>query len=388
VTSFASIAAIGGRHPGAVPIVLEDAMDFTHAQVLEVFGYDSATGSLLWKIVPSPRVKSGAVAGVVASNGRRYVTFNGKRYLAHRLVWFHQTGEWPTDNIVPINGDYLDTRIANLRSETASETAIKGTLRGSNKSGVKGVSWDTVRQCWQVHAYRDYRTVSLGRFKQLADAINCKRNADIGVFAHDTAITEANKDRKAINSESRRLWARLQKWSSGSHGWASLAEFYAEVGSQPATDYFLVPIAEDRPLGPGNWKWSAPMFKRRTREGRIAAGKAHREANYAMYRDKQLRRTFGIGSNEYDAMVAEQNGVCAICAQPETALRKGKVLPLCVDHNHRTGENRGLLCTACNIGIGSLAESPERLRAAIAYLDRWNAIETAPLPDNVVKLKN
>jgi hypothetical protein len=50
----------------------------------------------------------------------------------------------------------------------------------------------------------------------------------------------------------------------------------------------------------------------------------------------------------------------------------------------------GLARTAgwCNIGIGSLAESPERLRAAIAYLDRWNAIETAPLPDNVVKLKS
>jgi hypothetical protein len=90
---------------------------------------------------------------------------------------------------------------------------------------------------------------------------------------------------------------------------------------------------------------------------------------------------------EYQELLEEQGGGCAICGNPETAIRMNKIVAMSVDHNHSTGKRRGLLCTACNIGIGSLAESPERLRAAIAYLEKWNAVESAPLPDNVVKLK-
>lgn len=371
---------------GAVLAALEDEMGITHAQVLEAFGYDQATGNLLWKIMPSPRVKPGSVAGVIAANGRRYIAFDGKRYLAHRLVWLHQKGEFPPDNVVPKNGDYLDTRIENLVSETTSETASKGAVRSTNKSGVKGVSWDSVRQVWQVHAYRDYRTVSLGRFKELSDAIACKRNADIGVFADDKAITEANKERKAINSEARRLWVRLRKWSGGTHGWTSLEEFYSEVGSQPETNYLLVPASNEAPLGPGNWKWEEPVFNLRTREGRIAAGKSHVSANYAKYRDKWLRRKFGIGSAEYDAKMVEQGGVCAICSQPETVFRKGDLLPLSVDHNHRTNAVRGLLCQSCNTAIGKLRESRALFMSAISYLEKWEVVETAPLTDNVVPI--
>lgn len=60
-------------------------------------------------------------------------------------------------------------------------------------------------------------------------------------------------------------------------------------------------------------------------------------------------------------MLAEQDGRCKICGQ----LKK-----LNVDHDHATGEVRGLLCHGCNVGIGFFRDSPELLRSAIDYLVR------------------
>ena len=88
-------------------------------------------------------------------------------------------------------------------------------------------------------------------------------------------------------------------------------------------------------------------------------------------RNSQLQRTFGIDLNDYIRMAVEQNNKCAICGQPETQMRGGKVKALAVDHNHTTGTIRGLLCSDCNTGLGKLRDSQTILNAAIAYLDRY-----------------
>lgn len=63
-------------------------------------------------------------------------------------------------------------------------------------------------------------------------------------------------------------------------------------------------------------------------------------------RDTNLRRLYGISLQTYEALLAHQNGVCALCeSSPETS--KGGVLT--VDHNHQNGAIRGLLCTKCNL---------------------------------------
>lgn len=66
-----------------------------------------------------------------------------------------------------------------------------------------------------------------------------------------------------------------------------------------------------------------------------------------------------------------QNGLCAICGDPETTLNHRTGLPqkLSVDHNHTTGELRALLCTHCNIMIGQAREDPKILSAALSYLE-------------------
>jgi hypothetical protein len=78
-----------------------------------------------------------------------------------------------------------------------------------------------------------------------------------------------------------------------------------------------------------------------------------------------LKRKYGITLDEYDAMLAAQDGGCAICGAPEP---DGQSLH--VDHCHDTDAIRGLLCFRCNAGLGQFEHCVERLEAAAAYLRR------------------
>lgn len=81
------------------------------------------------------------------------------------------------------------------------------------------------------------------------------------------------------------------------------------------------------------------------------------------------KRYFNYGkykmrSSDYEMMLRDQQGVCAICgAKPQ----KGKRLD--IDHDHETGEVRGLLCGLCNRAIGMLADDPDIIRAAADYVE-------------------
>lgn len=88
--------------------------------------------------------------------------------------------------------------------------------------------------------------------------------------------------------------------------------------------------------------------------------------------DASLRRRFGIGLDDYERMLAEQNGGCAICGAAHTTIdkRTGQPQRLHIDHCHRTGQVRGLLCSNCNIGIGYFADDPDRLKKAAEYVSR------------------
>ena len=82
-------------------------------------------------------------------------------------------------------------------------------------------------------------------------------------------------------------------------------------------------------------------------------------------RNANLRSKYGLSRADYDEMVEEQNGVCAICASPPI----GRFKYLSVDHDHVHGYNRGLLCSTCNLGIGHFKEDIELLRKAVVYLE-------------------
>lgn len=89
--------------------------------------------------------------------------------------------------------------------------------------------------------------------------------------------------------------------------------------------------------------------------------KRRKEAVHGSY----VEKTYGISAEEYDAIYKAQGGRCAICRRAT-----GRARRLAVDHNHKTGEVRGLLCKPCNsYGIGMFArDDPEVLDRAADYL--------------------
>lgn len=81
-----------------------------------------------------------------------------------------------------------------------------------------------------------------------------------------------------------------------------------------------------------------------------------------------LKSKYGITADDYNAMLERQGGVCAICKQPQMALRNGTPCRLSVDHDHVTGAVRGLLCDPCNRALGYFHDSVEAMSRAIDYL--------------------
>jgi len=78
-----------------------------------------------------------------------------------------------------------------------------------------------------------------------------------------------------------------------------------------------------------------------------------------------LKHRYGISPGQYEAMSMAQKWLCAVCGEKQKDGRR-----LCVDHNHKTGVIRDLLCTRCNIAIGAFGDSPFLLTAAALYLKR------------------
>lgn len=85
---------------------------------------------------------------------------------------------------------------------------------------------------------------------------------------------------------------------------------------------------------------------------------------------KSIKANFGITIEDFRRMEAEQHGVCGICGKKETRKRRGSVARLSVDHHHKKGYIRGLLCTRCNTAIGLFKDDPDLLRKAIRYIEK------------------
>ena len=108
------------------------------------------------------------------------------------------------------------------------------------------------------------------------------------------------------------------------------------------------------------WYWivrrADPQFEEVRRDKLEGLRARRRPEDYARWKKYHLSVT------EYSRIFAQQNGVCAICREPDHEL--------CVDHDHKTGRVRALLCGGCNSAIGFLRESPLLARVAATYLEQ------------------
>jgi Recombination endonuclease VII len=119
--------------------------------------------------------------------------------------------------------------------------------------------------------------------------------------------------------------------------------------------------ADPRPYIERVAKWQRENAERVNRYRREYRRRPERKA---ADRDGHLRRKYGITLADYEQMLENQRGGCGICGAPP-----GDV-SLHVDHDHLTGEIRGLLCVKCNNAIGAFHESHDLFQAAADYLEQ------------------
>lgn len=90
--------------------------------------------------------------------------------------------------------------------------------------------------------------------------------------------------------------------------------------------------------------------------------------NADTWKENWLKRRYGISLNDFNELLKHQNDTCGICKKEEIGFYGDKKKTLSVDHCHKTGKIRGLLCGKCNTALGLVDENPETLIEMIMYL--------------------
>lgn len=129
----------------------------------------------------------------------------------------------------------------------------------------------------------------------------------------------------------------------------------------------LARLDNDAPMGPTNFRWTTTPTEDDQR--RYIRDWHRRKPEYS--KNRHFLEKYGITLADYRRMHDERDGRCDICGNRESRFirknHRGEVF-LCVDHDHETGEVRGLLCGDCNSALGKFKDNPTTLLRAIGYL--------------------
>jgi hypothetical protein len=150
--------------------------------------------------------------------------------------------------------------------------------------------------------------------------------------------------------------------------------FVADVVERPSKSVFLKRRDESKPLSKENAVWVSRqiVYADTTNLGRAKYLREFRKLNPDSFKGYDAKKKYGISTTDFVAMKEKQNGLCAICNKPETQKKRNsqETMDLAIDHCHKTHKIRGLLCAACNQGLGRFKDDIELLRSAIKYLEQ------------------
>jgi len=163
-----SISEVANKESRTLAEISDIHTGLTQSRLKEILHYEPRTGIFTWLSVLCNRVKAGDRAGSLHANGYMYIGVDNKSYRAHRLAWFYQTGEWPTDDIDHIDMCRDNNCWSNLREATRSQNLANSTAQRNNRLGIKGV-------CRHQGRYRSYiskgrKKIHLGMFDTPEDA--------------------------------------------------------------------------------------------------------------------------------------------------------------------------------------------------------------------------
>ena len=140
---------------------------------------------LVWQ-VSKRGLRAGTVAGCVdTSSGYRVIRINGVMYRAHRLIWLWHYGKFPANQIDHIDGNKLNNDIKNLRDVTNQENHKNQPKRSDNKSGCTGVRWNSNANKFRAEIRKDGKTIHLGYFDTLEEAVAARKAANIKYKFHE-----------------------------------------------------------------------------------------------------------------------------------------------------------------------------------------------------------
>lgn len=168
------------------------------------------------------------------------------------------------------------------------------------------------------------------------------------------------------------LWFERKQTNDLVPEWIDFWQFAKDIGDKPGPAFILVRLREGK-YGPDNFKWYETLRKRpdeSVRQFNARKWQSRRKHFPNFDNERRLKRKYGISIAEYETMHQAQNGLCAICGQPETCMshHTNGAKRLSVDHNHKTGKVRALLCWRCNGTIGKLEENHNLLYKMVDYL--------------------
>jgi hypothetical protein len=141
----------------------------TKERALSELEYRPQCGDFLWMVNRGRKIK-GAVAGWTDNLGYRLIRIDGTLYRVHHLVHLMETGEMPKGDVDHIDGNPANNVFSNLRVCTHSENQKNMKRHRDNKSGFKGVFWNTQKSKWQSKICFDGVTKHLGFFSDATAA--------------------------------------------------------------------------------------------------------------------------------------------------------------------------------------------------------------------------
>lgn len=163
----------------------------------QLLRYDAETGKLFWRERPltsfadkrcgntwNARWAGNEALNYVDAVGYASGRIHGNLFMAHRVIWAIESGEWPTLEIDHINGNRSDNRLSNLRQVSRAENAKNVATSTRNKSGRVGVHFAKREQRWLALIGSDRRSHFLGYFDDFEAAVAARAAAEIEFGFH------------------------------------------------------------------------------------------------------------------------------------------------------------------------------------------------------------
>jgi len=168
--------------------------------------YDPFTGLGTWLLFRSSNAQKGAFAGSLNLTGYIYIRYKTKRYKAHRLFWFLQTGHDPGElTIDHIDENKSNNKFSNLRLATRSQQKCNTTKRLDNSSGHRGVRFHKQRQKYEAFIRINKKQLYLGYYKTFEEAVAARQAKELELFGEFSPLHRLNNGQLLLDHNEQQL---------------------------------------------------------------------------------------------------------------------------------------------------------------------------------------